>query len=96
MVQLNVTTSPANALQTVNNLTYVNGWPLLSLGILVFVWWIAYTRSKNRDQRGAIAAASFFTSIIGIGMTMLGLLPDAAIVGLLAITLGSTYFLMER
>jgi uncharacterized membrane protein YfcA len=96
MVTLNATTSPVNALQTINNLTVVNGYALLSLGVLAFVWWIAYTRSKNRDQRGAIAAATFFTSLVAIGMTMLGLLPDEIIAGFIALTLISIYFLMER
>lgn len=96
MVQINVTTSPVDALQTVNDLTMVNGIQLLGTGILVFVWWIAYSRSKDRDQRGAIASATFFTSLVGIAMTMVGLLSDEIVGALIALTLISIYFILER
>jgi len=82
MVTLNATTSPVDALQTVNDLTIVNGIPLLSMSILFFIWFIIYYRSKGNDPRGALAAATFFTSIIGILLSFLGLVPDQ-ITGLL-------------
>lgn len=78
MVQLNMTTSPSNALQTINNLTIVNGVPLFALTILFFIWIIIFMRTKEKSVRHAIAGASFFTSIIGIIFAFLGLFPNGS------------------
>lgn len=96
MVYLNVTTSPANALQVVNNLTIVEGIPLLSTTILVFIWFIVYYRSKERNPWGSVSVASFFTCIIGFMLAFLGLVPDVMVGVLIAVSVLSIIPLINR
>lgn len=77
MVTPNATTSPVNAIQTVNNLTAINGIPLMAVSFLVVIWLVVFFRAKNVEgTRTAIAAASFLTAIISILFGVLGLIPD--------------------
>lgn len=96
MVYLNATTSPTNALQTINNLTYINGIPLLSVSILIFIWFIIYIRTPTRDVKSNVAAATFFTTIIAIAFRFLGLLPDQTLSFTIAIGLLSLIPLFNR
>lgn len=79
MVSLGVTTGPIDALQTINDLTYWNGVPLLATGFLVMLWLIVFSRVKNRAAGGrAIAASTFFTMLMAYPLSFLGLLPDSS------------------
>lgn len=90
-------TSPIHGLQIINDMTVVSGIPLLAVGILTMIWLIIYYRTKTFEgARTSIAAASFFSSIIGIGLAVLDLLPDGSLMVMIAISILSMVPLLNR
>lgn len=90
MVFLNITTSPIDAVQTVNDLTIINGVPLLSVSILTMIVLIVFFRSKGQEGVWrALAAASWFGTVIGLGLAYVDLLPDQILMFMIAISIGS-------
>lgn len=97
MVFTNVTTSPVDALQTVNNLLVVKGIPLFSVSLVVLLWIIVYMRSSAREgARVGLASASFFSALIGSFLVYLGLLPDISLMVLVGLSLLSLIPLINR
>lgn len=87
MVYINVTTSPVNALQTVNDLTIVYGAHMFADTVLIIVWLIVFTRTKAYEgTRANIAVASFFTTLMALPLAFLGLLSDVELGVLIALT----------
>lgn len=80
-------TGVVNSLQIINDMTIVNGVPLLATATLFFIWFIVYQRSK--EPREGMAAAGFMMIIVAISFRFLGLIPDAQLMFLaLAFFLG--------
>lgn len=67
-------TGVVNSLQIINNLTIVNGVPLLAFTTIFFIWFIVYNRSK--EPREGIAAGGFMMVLVAISFRFLGLISD--------------------
>jgi len=97
MVFTNVTTSPVDALQTVNDLLVVKGVPLFSVTVVVLLWVVVYLRSSAREgARVGLASASFFSALVGSFFVYLGLLPDISLMVVVALSLVSLIPLINR